>query len=131
MATLSVTLALDSTDATSDELSVSVTDALTIGSPSVGLAKITATTTGANSIIVPTGTAVTYLYVRHTGFQADQATASTDNVDIEDTAEVAISRLAPGEFAFFPANKAGGNTGIQLQTSAATVVCEYGYWTKA
>ena len=53
MATLTPTLTLESTDATSDALSLSVTDSLTIVSPLVNISKITATTTGGDSIIVP------------------------------------------------------------------------------
>ena len=131
MATLTPKLTLESTDATSDALSMSVTDSLTVGAPSVGLSKINATATGGNNIIVPAGTAVTYLFVRHTG-TTDGSTATAQMVDIEDTADVAIARLAAGEWAFFPANKAGGSTGIQLQVAhASEVQCEYAFWTKA
>ena len=132
MATLTPTLTLASTDAFANQaISLSITDSLTVGAPMADISTIVATATGAQSIIVPAGTAVTYLYVRHTG-TTDGSTATAQMVDIEDTADVAISRLAPGEFAFFPANKAGGSTGIQLQVAHASVVlCEYMYFTKA
>ena len=131
MATLTPTLTLASTDAFANQaISLSVTDSLTVGAPMADISTIIIDTTGANNIIVPAGTAVTYLYVRHTG-TTDGSTATAQVVDIEDTANVAISRLAAGEFAFFPANKAGGDTGIQLQSASGAVLCEYMYFTKA
>ena len=131
MATLTPTLTLASTDAFANQaISLSVTDSLTVGAPMADISTIIIDTTGANNIIVPAGTAVTYLYVKHTG-TTDGSTATAQIVDIEDTANVAISRLAAGEFAFFPANKAGGSTGIQLQSASGNVLCEYMYFTKA
>ena len=50
MATLIPTLTLTSTDATSDSLSLSVSDSLTVVAPTVGVSKINATATGAESI---------------------------------------------------------------------------------
>ena len=47
MATLTPTLTLESTDATSDTLSFSVTDTLTVTDPQIGLSKIAATKTKA------------------------------------------------------------------------------------
>tara|TARA_R110002072_G_scaffold218819_1_gene376532 strand:- start:272 stop:667 length:396 start_codon:yes stop_codon:yes gene_type:complete len=130
MATLTPTLTLASSDATSDVLNMTVTDSLTVTVPSAGLSKLNVTATGGNHIIVPAGTAVTYLFVRHTG-TTDGSTATAQLVDIEDTADVAICRLAAGEWAFFPANKAGASTGIQLQVAhASEVQCEFAYWTK-
>ena len=130
MATLTPTLSLASSDATSDVLNMTVTDSLTVTVPSAGLSKLNVTATGGNHIIVPAGTAVTYLFVRHTG-TTDGSTATAQLVDIEDTADVAICRLAAGEWAFFPANKAGASTGIQLQVAhASEVQCEFAYWTK-
>ena len=82
MATLTPSLTLTSTDATSDTLSFTVDDTLTIIAPSVGLSKINATATGGDNIIVPAGTAITYLYVKHTG-TTDGSTATAQLVDLE------------------------------------------------
>ena len=54
MATLTPTLTLTSTDATTDQLSFSVTDSLSVTAPHIGLAKIAVSTTGANNIIQTT-----------------------------------------------------------------------------
>ena len=131
MATLTPTLTLASTDASSDAISFSVTDSLSVNPPSKGISRINATNAGADSVIVPAGTAVAYLYVKHTG-TTDGSTATTQLVDIEDTDNVAFARLAAGEFAFLPYNKAGGSKGVQLQVAHASVVqMEYAFFTKA
>ena len=132
MATITPTLTIASTDAfVNQPINLSVTAGIVVGAPMADISTVVATTAGAASVIVPAGTAVTYLYVKHTG-TTDGATSTSNFVDIEDTANVAISRLAAGEFAFFPANKAGGDTGIQLQVAhASNVQCEYMYFTKA
>ena len=63
MATLTPTLTLTSTDATSDELSFSVTDTLTVKEPSVGLSKVSATTTGGDNIILASHSSIRYLFL--------------------------------------------------------------------
>tara|TARA_A100001201_G_scaffold54493_1_gene53085 strand:+ start:263 stop:658 length:396 start_codon:yes stop_codon:yes gene_type:complete len=131
MATLDATLTLASTDLSSDNLSMTVTDSLTVGPPQQSISMIIASTTGGDNIILPAGTAVAYVYVKHTGFQTDGTTASTDNCDVEDTDDVAFMRLAPGEFAFFPYNKAGASKGVQLQMTGGNARIEYAFFTKA
>ena len=131
MATLTPTLTLASTDAVVGEtLSLSVTDTLTIAPPQNGVSMIVASTTGGDNIIKPAATAVAYLYVKHTGFQTDGTTASTDNCDLEDTDDVAFARLAPGEFCFLPYNKAGASKGVQLQMTGGNARIEYAFFTK-
>tara|TARA_R110002049_G_scaffold121099_1_gene275807 strand:- start:382 stop:780 length:399 start_codon:yes stop_codon:yes gene_type:complete len=131
MATLTPSLTLTSTDATSDTLSFTVDDTLTIAAPSVGLSKINATATGGSNIIVPAGTAIAYLYVKHTG-TTDGSTATSQLVDLEITDDnSAFARLGAGEFLFMPFNHAGENVGVQLQVAHASVVqMEYAFFTK-
>ena len=98
MATLTPTLTLTSTDATTDQLSFSVTDTLSVTAPHIGLAKIAATTTGANNIIQPATDGQTYyVYVHHTGLDAS-GSAVTTTLNIELTGDVVIGKLAAGEF---------------------------------
>ena len=124
------TLTLTDSTTFSDVINFTVTDSLTVTAPARSLSLEIATQTGGSHIIVPAGTAVTYVYIRHTG-TTDGTTGSTVPVDVEDTADVAFMRLGAGEWAFFPANKAGGSTGVQLQvTTASNVQLEYAYWTK-
>ena len=128
MATLTATLTLASTDATSDPLSLSVTDALTVVAPYVGLSKISVTTTGANNIIQPATDGQTrYLYVKHTGLDAS-GSAVTSTLDFELTGDVSVGKLAAGEFCFIPIGS--HSLGVQLQSSASTIIAEYAYYTK-
>jgi hypothetical protein len=128
MATLTPTLTLSSTDISSDTLSFSVTDALTIVSPHIGIAKTTVSTTGANNIIQPATDGQTYyMYIKHTG-TSDGSTAVATTLNIELTGDTIFGKLAAGEFAFFPSG--GHSLGIQLEASSGTIVAEYGYFTK-
>jgi hypothetical protein len=129
MATLTPTLTLASTDATTDQLAFSVTDSLSVTSPTVGLSKVTVTTTGANTIIVPNVDATRYFYLKHTGVDSSGSTVTTD-IKVEEGDENWFSRLAPGEFLWVPLNADGGHL-IQLETTGGTIVAEYAYWTKA
>ena len=129
MATLTPTLTLTSTDATTDQLSFSVTDSLSVTAPHIGLAKIAVSTTGANNIIQPATDGQTYyVYVHHTGVDAS-GSAVTTTLNIELTGDVIIGKLAAGEFMFMPVG--GHSLGVQLQASSGTIVAEYAYFTKA
>ena len=129
MATLTPTLTLTSTDATTDQLSFSVTDTLSVTAPHIGLAKLAVTTTGANNIIQPATDGQTYyVYVKHTGVDSGGSVVTT-TLNIELTGDVIIGKLAAGEFMFMPVG--GHSLGVQLQASSGTIVAEYAYFTKA
>ena len=132
MATLTPTLTLTSTDATTDQLSFSVTDSLSVTSPLQSMSKVVATATGGDNIVVPlTGGTITYFYCRHTG-TTDGSTTTTQLVDVEETGDAAFARLGPGEWLFLPFCHHAGNVGIQFQVAhASSVQMEYAYWTKA
>ena len=128
MATLTPTLSLVSTDATNDELDLSVTGTLTVVAPYTGIAKASVTTTGANNIIQPATDGQTYyVYVKHTGVDAGGATVTT-TLNVELTGDVVIGKLAAGEFMFMPVG--GHSLGVQLDSSGGTIVAEYAYFTK-
>ena len=133
MATLTPTLTLASTDVTSDTLSFSVTDSLTVAAPLVGISKIVATATGSQSVIVPASTVIAYLYVKHTG-TTDGSTSTTRQVDVEFTTDEAIARLSAGEFLFMPVHHAEANVGVQLHvqhsSSDDVVQLEYAFFAK-
>ena len=77
MATLIPTLTLTSTDATTDQLSFTVTDSLSVTAPHIGLAKLAVSTTGANNIIQPATDGQTYyVYVKHTGVDSSGSTVT-------------------------------------------------------
>mgnify|MGYP006136778579 CR=1 FL=1 len=133
MATLTPTLTLVSTDISSDTLSFSVTDSLTVAAPLVGISKIVATATGNQSVIIPASTAIAYLYIKHTG-TTDGSTATARQVDVEFTSDEAIARLSAGEFLFMPVHHAEANVGVQLHVqhsnSSDVVQMEYAFFTK-
>ena len=129
MATLTPTLSLTSTEITSDLLSFSVTDSLSVTAPHIGLAKTSVSTTGANNIIQPATDGQTYyVYVKHTGVDAS-GTAVTTTLNIELTGDVIIGKLAAGEFMWMPVG--GHSLGVQLQASSGIIIAEYAYFTKA
>jgi hypothetical protein len=110
-------------------LSLSVDDSLTIDEPFVGVSRITATTTGGNSIILPNVDAPRYVYIKHTGLNQAGSSSGADKVKVETADGTSIMELKLGEFAFFP-HYAGGAGLIQLETSANTVQVEYAYFTR-
>ena len=129
MATLNATLTLASSDISSDTLSMTVTDSLTVVSPIVNISKITATTTGADNIIVPNVDSPRYVYIKHLGLNSAGSTSGTDKVVVETADGTQILELKIEEFAFFPFY-AGGAGKLQLQTSANTVQVEYAFFTR-
>ena len=100
MATLTPTLTLTSTDATSDSLALSVTDSLTVTDPSVGISRLTITTADNQEIVDEATSGVFYFYAKNTD--------STNFVILQTTASVQYARLSPGEFCFFPVNDGNG-----------------------
>ena len=130
MATLNVNLTLSSTDISSDNLNMTVTDALTVISPSITPSLITATTTGGDNIIVPNVNSAKYVYIKHTGLNSAGASSGTDKVEVETADGTPIMELKAGEFAFFP-YFAQGTCKLQLETDANTVQVEYAYFTRA
>jgi hypothetical protein len=145
MATLTPTLTLSSTDAHSDTLSLSVTKALTVNSPSAGISKIS---TAANPLglgagfIIPEDTNQYYVYVKHTGKLASDGTtgchASTDFITLTDTdgTNGVIIKLQPEEFAFFPIKEGDGSDGgandggLKVVAADNAVMIEYGFWSR-
>ena len=131
--TLTPTLTLASvagaTGISSDALSFSITDALTIVSPIINISKITTTVTGGNHIILPNLDSPRYVYLHHTGLNSAGSRSGTDKVHVETADGTTIMELKIGEFAFFPFYAEGAGK-LQLEASANTVVVEYAYFTR-
>ena len=121
MATLTPTMKLQSTDATSDAaFSVIVTDTLTVEPPQVGMSRITITTADNQELVEEAISGVRYFYARNMD--------STNFVVLQTTASVQYARLNPGEFCFFPIND---SVGLEARADTASCILEYAYWTKA
>ena len=121
MATLTAALTLTSAagDITSDALAVSVSDALTVTTPSVGLSRKTITTADNQELVDEATSGVFYFYAKNLD--------GTNFVILQTTASVQYARLSPGEFCFFPVND--GN-GLEARSDTASCIIEYGYWKK-
>ena len=119
MATLTPTLTLTSSDATSDSLALSVTDSLTVTDPAVGISRITITTADNQELVDEATSGVFYFYAKNMD--------STNFVILQTTASVQYARLSPGEFCFFPVNDSNG---LEARADTASCVLEYAYWKK-
>ena len=119
MATLNATLSLTSSNLSSDNLSFSVTQALTTTEPSNGLSRKTITTSDNQELVDEATSGVFYFYAKNMD--------STNFVILQTTASVQYARLSPGEFAFFPVND--GN-GLEARADTASCILEYAFFKK-
>ena len=123
MATLKPTLSLSSTDATSDALSFSVTDSLTVGAPSIGLSrKVVGGSTAFNVYSDSGSDGSAYVYVKNTN------TSSAFALELRNDADNSFGTLHNGEFAFYPIDI---NEGLTVFANGGDITMEYAYWTKA
>ena len=128
MATLVPTLTLSSTDIATDALSLSATDSLAVSPPIKNLfKKPVAVSGGGNTTLVASSAGIKYAYIKHTGKQSDNSTATTNNLIINFAGTAGLS-LGPEEFAFFPAQASTEITGIS--SSSHTVLVEFAYFTE-
>ena len=123
------TLTINDTTTFSDIISFSVTDELSVTSPSQSLSTATATTTGADTVIVPNLDARRFFFLRHTGKDSGGSTVTTD-LKVEEGDENWFARVGPEEWMFVPLNADGAHK-IQLETTGGTIVAEYAYWTRS
>ena len=132
MASLTTTLSLSSAagQVSSDALSFSVADTATVTAPTINVSKITATTQGDQSIILPSKDATRYVYIKHLGLNSAGGSSGADQIKVETADGTEIMRISKDEFAFFP-HHAGGAGLIQLEATANTVQVEYAYFTRA
>ena len=112
MATLTPTLTLTSTDVTSDELSFSVTDSLSIDKKVVNISRVT-TSTSDLTLFASSSYAKSYIYLKNT----DGSIAM--DIDFGSTASF---NLAAGEFAFFPWH---ASENIVVVADSGTPILEY------
>ena len=129
MAQLTSTLTLASADVSSDALSFSVTDTANVNAPIENVARITATTTGNASIILPSVNATRYVYIKHLGLNSAGARNVTDKLKVEYSDGNHIAELRAGEFLFLPYDT-GGSALLQLEASANTIQAEYAFFTR-
>ena len=112
MATLTPTLTLASTDVTTDELSLSVTDSLTISNKVIAPSRV-ATSTGDLTLFASASYSRSYVYLKN----MDDTIAM--HVDFGSTASF---NIRPGEFAFFPWH---ASQNVVVAADSGTPVLEY------
>ena len=121
MATLTANLTLTSTTATSDELSLTTSKAITVGPPQVGISKVAINVGGgADTTLVASSAGNKYVYIKHTGYQADGSTASNNEIVVDFGTTDSI-RINAEEFAFFPAKASTAVTAVSNHTSTILV----------
>tara|TARA_R100000388_G_scaffold20679_1_gene15598 strand:- start:681 stop:1070 length:390 start_codon:yes stop_codon:yes gene_type:complete len=129
MATLNVSLTLSSTDVSSNNLSMTVTDALTVGPPQAGFSKLAANVNGGADVTLHTATAnPTYFFIKHTGFQSDGSTSTTNLLEVKFGSTDSL-RLKANEFAFLPI--VTGTAVKVVSGDAQTILVEYAYFSAA
>ena len=111
-------------------ISLEATTNLTIIEPFVGFSRITATTTGNESIIVPSLNDARYVYIRHAALNQAGAAETSAKVKVETADGTAIMELKANEFAFFPFYVQGASL-LQLETDSGTVQVEYAFFRRA
>ena len=115
MATLTPTLTLSRTDVTSDELSFSVSDTLSIDKKVVNISRVT-TSTSDLTLFASGSYSRSYVYLKNT----DGSIAM--DIDFGSTASFNIK---PGEFAFFPWH---ASQNIVVAADSGTPILEYALW---
>jgi|TARA_Y100000114_G_scaffold34457_1_gene29893 hypothetical protein len=121
MATLTPSLTLTSTDVSSDTLSFTVDDTLTVGAPLKSLSRISLVGDAtATDILTAANSTTTYVYVKNTD--------STNHIKLFTGASELFGIVWPGEFSFFAIID---GEGLKAQANTGNCVLEYGYWTKA
>jgi len=119
MATLTAILKLTSTDATTDSLSLSVSDSLSVEAPLSGPSRLSVGTSSAVNILTSGGnTAKTYVYAKNLD--------ATNFVELKDDSGNTLIELGPGEICFLPVQ---GGAGLEAQADTAACEIEYGFWT--
>ena len=112
MATLTPTLTLVSTDVTTDELSLSTTDTLTISNKVIAPSRVT-TSTSDLTLFASSSYSRSYVYLKNMD--------DTIAMDI-DFGSTASFNIRPGEFAFFPWH---ASQNIVVAADSGTPILEY------
>jgi hypothetical protein len=118
MATLVKTLSLTSTDTSSDALALSVSDSVTVTSPSIDVAR-TSIATGSAQSLIASNSAFTYVYIK-----VVSGANTTDFLQVKIDGNV-VFKVRVGEFAFFPLYNA---LAITAESYGGATTVEYGFW---
>ena len=98
--------------------------------PSQNLSRVSATTTGGDTIILPSESVERFVYIRHLGLDSAGKKNITDKLKVEYSDGNHIAELRAGEFLFLPYDT-GGAALLQLEASANTIQAEYAFFTRS
>tara|TARA_R100000081_G_C4683543_1_gene98757 strand:- start:2 stop:391 length:390 start_codon:yes stop_codon:yes gene_type:complete len=129
MATLNVKLELISRGF-GTPTKISVRDRIRTTNPSQGLSRVSATTTGGDTIILPSESVERFVYIRHLGLDSAGKKNITDKLKVEYSDGNHIAELRAGEFLYLPYDT-GGAALLQLEASANTIQAEYAFFTRS
>ena len=121
MATLSQQLVLTSTTTSTDALSITTTDTLSVTEPSINVARKSIATGGSTTVLTAVSGKITYLYMK-----VISGVAATDTVEI-DIAGAGVMRMGIGECCFLPLKD---NKLVEARAFGNACVIEYGQWSK-
>ena len=103
MATLNATVSLTSSDVSSSALSFTVTDALTVGTPNIGMSREVAAITTPTTL-VPATAGTKYLYVKHLGLKANGVSATTNTVNLQTVTAAPVRQVQTISFSALPSS---------------------------
>ena len=104
-------------------LNLSVSDSLSVDSPSRGLSRIDVEAAAVEPLFADSGAnGTTFLYVKNNN------TSGSGYVELQiDNGNATFGTLENGEWAWIPVDS---NEGVQVLGAGATVEVEYAYWTR-
>ena len=118
MATIQATLNITSSDATSENLAIAQTNAITVGNPVQNTSRIDITSGSPVVLVAAAKASVTYVYLKNVD--------ATNNLDLAEAAtSISFGTLLPGEWAFLPVKAL---VGLEVDAVAGTAELEYGFW---
>jgi len=118
MATLKPTLTITNADSTTDALSITSTDTLTVTKPAVNTAR-TSIATGSAQALIPSNSAFSYVYIK-----VISGANTTDWLQVKLGGDAKL-KMRVGEFAWLPLYS---SQAITAEAQGGACVVEYGYW---
>jgi len=120
MATLSTKLTVTSTDARTDNFSLTLSDTLVIADPiETGKRNVTTAVAGGGEFVPASDSNTYYVYLKNLD--------GTNFVYVQDAAAATFGKLHPGEFTWFTL---APSEGMELRADTDTVKVEYGLFKK-
>lgn len=132
MAVIKATLTLTAAagQVSTNAISLIETDTLTVDpQPQQGVTRVAIAVAGGTDVtLVPSSAKNKFVYVKHTGFQSDGTTGTTNEIVIDFGTTDSI-RINAGDWAWFPAKASTAVTAVSNHVQ--TILVEYAYFTRS